>query len=883
MADDPETKYRAKRRRSKRVIKKPRKDGRNVVFVCNEVLKEIWVHIDEQNLTGVITFHTRSAKEIRRRLVYTWFAQGIYQVTYKKHKNPPPEVYSEIISAENVDPVILDRLKKLEKDKYFSAFQYIIEGNYPYDQMIDCLLSSAVSREITIRVTYVLPSDGQKGGDIPEKPLSDDYLPLLKNEYLANLYIILLEHFAGINIDEKVAAGGITRKEYQDIIKIKSKDPSLEAKTIARILTQATVEYVRARGKEADDLSYLPLLVEAILYQRKRKNALATLNQLEIAVGLYRLPNGQLVNDLGIKRRGESALLLYDKFGNAIQAFLGYMDTYYRNVDLDKVPMIQIKLGDSAEAQFLRVLEQTFAFPNREIYVFCASMGDFYKFIVEEVARLYNGEIQKRFMEMLPVAIGFFVVHAVVGAMAKRGNPYAIALIVVAKAVGWIMDIDMGITTLSKMAEAGRHFAMMEKIHRRSPQEKGKEKLTKLSLYHLELGTRSLIDAMAELAAMGIFIAGQKLGQKLASPIAKYVTTVRERAKLEIHVENGKCTKVRSVDGKKVIEIEAHPAESVKGIERTTSTGKKLKLVDRPPIEEAGPNIGSRERAHRPTPAKQPVKVMEYKGYKTYDSKGRPASSEAVSGMPDEHMRIAMDVAKEQGVIALFRTTFKPRARKVGIELIKRGHPPKGKELIALNTNGKTGKVTVRNRREARIAMEQGHYVLGKDGYAYRNGQKLRGTDGQPVRFDMQEALHGVKINRPGQVIDKNSKKAFVGDYDLQDVILPSAQGRNIAAVPEKATGDVVAPQVRRFMQSFNSKLSELGDRFARLVHGADAQFIQRLKFRKEAFKGDAIGVMPDGRVVYFSQRELAAFYKAIGRSRLDLPSKSTKLEPYKK
>ena len=261
---------------------------------------------------------------------------------------------------------------------------------------------------------------------------------------------------------------------------------------------------------------------------------------------------------------------------------------------------------------------------------------------------------------------------------------------------------------------------------------------------------------------------------------------------------------------------------------------------------------------------------------------GRLFGQEAAAH-PDEHLKIAIEVAKDQDVIVLFRTTFKPGARKIGIELIKRGHPPKGKDLIALNTNAKTGKVTARNRAEARIAMEKGHYVLGKDGYAYRNGQKLLGADGQPLRFDMQETLHGVKINRSGQVIDKASRKAIVGDYDLQDVIVPSAQGRNIAAVPEKITGDVVAPAVREFMAAFNSKLSQMGDDFARLVHGADAQFLPRLKFRKEAFKGDVFGVLPDGRVVYFSPKELAEFYKAIGRSRLDLPSKSTKLEPYKK
>ena len=859
---DTETKdrYRVRKRKQKRRIKNPREDGRHIVFVCNEVLKEIWVHIDQQSFNGTITFVTKSGKEIRRRLVYTWFPQGIFKIKYIKNDAPPPEIYSEILSGENVDPVITERLKKLNKDKYFSAFQYVIEGDYPYDQMIDCLVTSVLNKEISIRVTYIIPGDGSRGGKMPEQPLTDDYLLLLKNEFIAKLYLELLEHFAGIVISEKIAAGGITRKEYQQIIRHKSNNSLLEAKTIARVLTQAAMEYVKALKNKVDTLEYLALMVEALLYQRKRKNVLAEVNQLEIAFGLLRLQNGKFVNDLGIKMRGDSPLLLYDKFGCAIQAFIGYMDTYYRNVDLEKVPMIQIKVGDSGEAQFLRVLEQTFAFPQRETYLFFASMANFYKYIVEEVARLYNGEIQKKFVEMLPMAIGFFVVHAVLGAMAKRGNPYAVALIVIAKAVGWIMDVDMGIATLQKLAVAGRHYGMMEKIHRKSPHEKGKEKLTKLSLRHLELGTRSLIDAMAELAAMGLFVVGGKAGEKLGGPVAKYVTKVREKARLEVHIENGKCVKVRAVRGEKIIEIEAHPAEATKGIERTTPTGEKLRLVDSAPIEEAGPNLGKRERTQNPSPAKQVVKVLEYKKYKTYDEAGRPASSEAVTGMPGEHLRIAIDLAKDQNVIVLFRTTFKPGARKIGIELIRRGHPPKEKDLIALNTNAETGKVTARNKAEAKLAMEKGHYVLGKDGYAYRNGAKLTGADGQALHFNMNERLEGIQINRPGQIIEKGSKKAIVGDYDLQDVILPSAQGRNLAAVPEKITGDVVAPSVRRFIDAFNSRLKAMGDQFARLVHGADAQFIQRLKFRKEAFKGDVVGILPDGKWYIFHQKNSRSF-----------------------
>jgi len=45
--------YKVKRREHKRRIKRPRKDGRAFVFVCNEELKEIWIHVDEQSRMGI--------------------------------------------------------------------------------------------------------------------------------------------------------------------------------------------------------------------------------------------------------------------------------------------------------------------------------------------------------------------------------------------------------------------------------------------------------------------------------------------------------------------------------------------------------------------------------------------------------------------------------------------------------------------------------------------------------------------------------------------------------------------------------------------------------------------------------------------------------------
>ena len=244
-------------------------------------------------------------------------------------------------------------------------------------------------------------------------------------------------------------------------------------------------------------------------------------------------------------------------------------------------------------------------------------------------------------------------------------------------------------------------------------------------------------------------------------------------------------------------------------------------------------------------------------------------------------MQLAIQIAKEQNVIVIFRTT-NPR----GVQFILKGHPPKGKDLIAMNTDKITGKVTAVRYSQRMIAMKEGYYILTAEGYAYNRLQPqkfLLGADGKRLKFDMQKrGQYGELTNRPGQVIEPTSRKAVVGDYDLQDVILPGSQGRQIAPVPTKVTGDVQGSLISRYRKAFNEKLKSIGDKYDRIVHGADAQFMQYRSVRNEAFRGDAFGILPDGKVVYFSPKDLVRFYSDIGRSRLTLPE-GTKLEPYKK
>jgi len=862
--------YKIVKRDQKRVVSKPEAKSAPVVFVCNEVLKEIWVNGDYELMVGNVTFLTENGKEIRRLLHYCIYPPGLYKIKFDEndfHK-------ATTVEAENVDQVLVDRILKLAGEGA-DILVVVIEGDLPVDMLLECLYASAKGKEIPLRVTYTVVSTGEEGQNLAETPLSDDYIDALKSEFLALVYLMLLEHFSGVSIDESVAAGGITKQEYKQIIQLKSKDPDLTPANIARVLTRAHNEYLNAGYQEDEFLLYM---MEAMLYQRKRQNPLAMKNQLEIANGLLRQETGVFIDDFGVKQRGQSRILLYDKLGNAIPSYLGFVDKHYRNIDLDKIPAVSITVSDPGTAFFLQTMEQVFSFPVRETYVFLAGVSKFYHELAYEIERIYGGEIQEKIMGMLPTAIGFFIVHSVVGAMAKRGNPYAIAIVVMAKAAGWIMNIDMGITIMSKITTAGRHFAMMEYINRRSADEKEKQELTNLSKFHLEVRTRALIDAIAEIAAMGVFIIAGKLGEKSMGKIAKHIKASRKDARIEIKIKDGKVSEVRSTKGETNVDIETQSKPGTLGNPpQKGPKGEPIESFDMPPLDDAGVNMGKGQKSTTPK-AGEMVPILEYK-FKTADPKGRPASAEDVSGIPNEHLEYAKQIANEQDVVALFRTT-NPR----GVQHIQNGHPPKGKDLIALNTDKTSGKVTAKTKDQAKVAHGRGYYLLANDGYAYAKGWKtrLKGPDGNDLKFDMNaKGQFGELTNRAGQVIEPKTRKAVVGDYDLQDVIPVNAQTRNLAAVPEATTGDVMGPSADKFSSEFNARLQGEGGA-GRVVHGADAQFMQYATYRKQAFKGDVIGVLPNGDVVFIPEAEVAAFYKTIGRARLQLPT-GKQPQPYKK
>jgi hypothetical protein len=968
--------YKAKKRDAKRVPA-PKNRNRAVVVVCKEVLKEIRIAVNESTLVGYISFVTQSDKHIRRVLVYTCFSHGIW--TVKIDDKDPSQAQVVPGKQKDIDPVHENRVAQLQKGGIY-LWMYRIEGDADTDQYVDCLMESVKGKEVPVAVSYFSEFGADaKDTKIPVKPLSDDYRDALMLVVIATHYAILLEHFAGITLNADIVRDGISAAEYKQIIKLKSKDPILTAELIARVLCQGYHEFlpVLAAAREgaipAMDGNNLLCLVETLLCQRKRLNALAQNNQLMVARGMLRLHTGKIIDDAGIKKRGDSQLLLYDRWGQAVPAYIGYMDIYYRNLDLDKVPMIPVKLGITPEADMLRLLEQTFAYPTREMYVFFTGYAKFYEFILNEIVRQYDHEIEKKVCAMLPMAIGFFLVYSVAAACARRGNPYAAVIVVAAKAWGWIANIDLGLTTCKNLETAGYHFGQMELIHRREPKEKPKKKLTTLSQYHLELGTHYLILAMADLLALGVFMgagaAASKTGGGLAR-LARNAKATRNQAKIEAFIKDGKVEKFRTIKGSNQFEIETvNPAGGAgKGTSKPVNTlnipGSNKTVTPKPDLAKPGasgggtaqpaggavkpgsrtvpkqdPDVVPKSKVKEPAPAAEPAKpgtappaktkpgdpgyqadvipirpgkqrydapppdesfqamgrrqkssapeagkttpVLQYKNCKFLDAKA-PAT-EATTGMPAKHLSHAIEAAKELNRVVLLRTT-NPRS----VQHILNGHPPKGKDLMALNTSKETGKVTAATTEQGKIAEAAGYYILRRNGRAYNTSGKgesgvvLRDANGNPVQFDMTaKGKFGETTNQPGQVIDPKTRKAVVGDYDMQDVIDPSAPGRNLAAVPGAKGANVTNPLVSQFAKRFNAKLQADGDT-ARIVHGADAQFMQyKMYGRLDPFKGDVIGIMPDGRVFYLKAGQVAEFYRSIGRSRLEVPA-DTQLQPGK-
>jgi hypothetical protein len=322
-------------------------------------------------------------------------------------------------------------------------------------------------------------------------------------------------------------------------------------------------------------------MAETIFEQKAAKNDLARRNQLSVAIGKLQRVNEafkiELVDDIGVRRLSANGdpRLLYDRNGMAVRSFNGPLDVEFREIDLAKIqrqtgiPFLSLEIEDKGLYLFLRNLEQTFGDPLREVEALAVSLYKHTVFITNEMSSRYKGVIAKRIIEFAPAVIGFFVVHAVASKLIARGHPAAAAFLALCQAAGLIFGIDLVLVNLDRMAEAGSHFHQMEELDRDSGD--GKVVLSQLSQEHLRLGSAALLDAIADIIAIGVFAVGAftiRVGPAMVKGLANSAS-----ARVRLFIEKNIAVRIETVKGETKIKLPpAKPLEL--GLARHPNQGK---------------------------------------------------------------------------------------------------------------------------------------------------------------------------------------------------------------------------------------------------------------------------------------------------------------------
>ena len=212
------------------------------------------------------------------------------------------------------------------------------------------------------------------------------------------------------------------------------------------------------------------------------------------------------------------------------------------------------------------------------------------------------------------------------------------------------------------------------------------------------------------------------------------------------------------------------------------------------------------------------------------------------SGITLLHFSVFQKVAQQLNRIIVVRNT-----NTKSTFWINQGYPPKPKKLEFLHTSDKTGKVTVLNEDEARRVRQEGYYVIDKDGIARR-----KPNEALPRRFPSGTA----DMNEAGQVIDPNSQRALVGDYDLMGVIDPDAKGRVLTLHSSHGMelSNRSNPDVNRVIDALNSHMDQ-----PRVLHGPQDLY--------RGFRGGCTAFLTNGLTCELNdEQKVKEFYAMIGR-----------------
>lgn len=324
-------------------------------------------------------------------------------------------------------------------------------------------------------------------------PVNANWRIMDGNEPLSRAYLRLMEHYVGLALTAEVnarAQGGLTEQELNEIV-----GRSARFRHFTNLFTQGFPEFQQAGGS---DLDAFTVLEERIFEQTAWGNPTATRNQLRIGMGW---PEEGI---LGIAERG-SGVLLYDAQAVPLPSFSGmmYRDHGYVGVQPSDTFALNIaNISDPALRLMLDMLRQNIGEPTRMV----ARAAEVYFENIELVnARVQEGlteEVRRKFVDSLPVFIGFLAGHGASTLLLRSPNPIAIAIGGALRALllgaGYVLQVDFAGTALQRLLEAATFLSRVRRIEG--------NRLTELSQYYLDRAAEPIRSMVTDLAMTAVTI-----------------------------------------------------------------------------------------------------------------------------------------------------------------------------------------------------------------------------------------------------------------------------------------------------------------------------------------------------------------------------------------
>ncbi|MGA9998451.1 MAG: DUF4157 domain-containing protein [Pyrinomonadaceae bacterium] len=345
-------------------------------------------------------------------------------------------------------------------------------------------------------------------------PLKKDWGALTDAD-LAKNYLSLLEHFAGLTVAEKdktAAADGLNQEELDGIV-----DDDHYLQLLTSLYTQGYSEFKSAKGSEKAPFFKLE---EVIFEQVVRGNPTATHNNLKIG---YSTVFEAEKNILGIVYRGDGELY-YDADGLPLPGIsgVGFRDKGYIGAKQPEewgINIAKVKEIDEGLFILLNSLRQTFSDPMRMSVQGAEVYFNNVEIVNAKVRQGLSAVIWQKFEEMLPYFVGFIAGHLLAKFLMKVPNPtvaaVGLALQTLLTAAGYLMQIDLAESALSRLKDVAWHLSRVE------VDDEGKIKADTISQEHVEKAAVPLRDLVADIALIAATAALGKLLRAAQSGKAK--------------------------------------------------------------------------------------------------------------------------------------------------------------------------------------------------------------------------------------------------------------------------------------------------------------------------------------------------------------------------